>query len=93
MANVSVNSGDWEDVVPASPACTADAFDHAVRVVKRTLLRHSPVDPMDVELARLMVRLLITVLAEGGRPDEAAAVGAGYAEATGDVVVITAGGN
>jgi ribosomal protein L10 len=92
MANVSVSSGDWEELAPASPACTADAFDHAVRVVKRTLLRHSPVDPMDDELARLLVRVLVTVLAEGGHPEKAAEVGAAFAEATGLDVVITAAG-
>ena len=68
-------------------------LERAVRVVKRTLLRHSPVDPMDDELARLLVRLLITVLAEGGHPGEAAQFGAAFAEATGLDVVITAGGD
>lgn len=92
MSHVSVSSGGWEDV---PPACPADVFEHAVRVFKRTLLHHADRDPVDDDdLARLTVRLLITVLAEGGRPDEAAAVGAGYAEATGlDVVITAAGGD
>ena len=88
--NVSVSSGGWEDV---PPACPADVFEHAVRVFKRTLLHHADRDPVeDDDLARLTVRLLITVLAEGGQPEKAAEVGAAFAEATGLDVVITAAG-
>ena len=74
-------------------AVVADVPAAAVSYVKRTLVRHPGYDPLDDDLARVIVAGVIAVLAEGGRPGEAAAVGAAFAEATGATVVITAAGD
>lgn len=78
-----------------TPFCVdpADVPEDAVRVIKRTLLRHAPVDPMDDELARLLVAMVITVLADNGAAAEAAEFASEYTAATGAVVAVTAAGN
>jgi hypothetical protein len=79
--------------VPFSfPVDPADVPPHAVRVVKRTLLRHAPVDPMDDDLARLIVAGVLAVLAEDGAAEVAAALVSRYTLATGAVVTIQAAG-
>lgn len=68
--------------VPAShspfPVDPADVSCYTVRVMKRTLLRHADriaADPMDDEIARLIVARLIAALhrADGGAGEAGAA--------------------
>ncbi len=79
--------------LPASPfpVDPADVPEDAVRVVKRTILRHADRGPLDDDLARLLVAGVIAVLAEDQAAMEAAAVLVSeYTLATGDVVAIQA---
>ena len=46
------------------PVDPADVPDGAVRAVKRTLLRNSAGDPMDDDLARLIVAVVIASLGQ-----------------------------
>lgn len=48
------------------PVAPEDVPDAAVRAVKRTLLRNGPCDPMDDELARLVVAVVIASLSQPG---------------------------
>jgi len=76
---------------PASPfpVDPADVPENAVRYVKRTMLRYPDRDPLDDDLARLLVAGVIAVLMNDGETVEAAAVlVSGYTLATGDVVAI-----
>jgi hypothetical protein len=73
------------------PVDPADVPEEAVRYVRRTILRHSARDPLDDDLARVIVAGVIAVLADDGEAVEAAAVLVSeYTRATGDVVVIQA---
>lgn len=84
----------WEEhTAVLFPVDLAAVPAEAVRVVRRTLLRHSPVDPMDEDLARLLVALLIGVLSEpqgAGTVEAAAGLVSEYTAATGAAVAITA---
>jgi len=82
--------------LPASPfpVDPADVPEDAVRYVKRTMLRYPDRDPLDDDLARLIVAGVIAVLAEDGAAAEAAAVlVSAYTLATGAVVAIQAAGS
>lgn len=74
------------------PVDPSDVPADAVRVVKRTLLRHSPVDPMDDDLARLLVAMMIAVLSEPsadpGTVETAAGIVSEYTAVTGATVTI-----
>lgn len=76
---------------PASPfpVDPADVPAEAVRYVKRTMLRYPDRDPLDDDLARLLVAGVIAVLMNDRETVEAAAVlVSGYTLATGAVVAI-----
>lgn len=51
---------------PPFPVSPEDVPDDAVRAVKRTLLRNSVGEPMDDELARLVVWVVIASLSQPG---------------------------
>lgn len=72
------------------PVSPEDVPEAAVRVVKRTLLRHPlPDDPMDDELARLLVAMVIAVLVDRA-PEAAAVLVSEYTRETGAMVTIQA---
>lgn len=77
------------------PVDPADVPGDAVRVVKRTILRHADRGPMDDYLARMIVAGVIAILAEPEADpevvDAAAAVVSEITAATGLVVAIQAG--
>lgn len=63
----------------------------AVRYVRRTMLRHAGRDPLDDDLARLIVAGVIAVLAtDRVALEEAAVLVSEYTRATGAVVAIQA---
>jgi hypothetical protein len=78
------------------PVDPADVPDGAVRVVKRTILRHADRGPLDDYLARMIVAGVIAILAEPEADREtveaAAAVVSEITAATGVEVAITAPG-
>lgn len=68
------------------PVAPDDVPPEAVRVLRRTLLRHPGRDPAeDDDLARLLVAMVIAVLAK-----DSAALVSQYTRETGDVVAIQA---
>lgn len=68
--------------------------EDAVRYVRRTMLRHSDREPLDDDLARMIVAGVIAILSEPGADREtieaAAAVVSEFTAATGAVVAIQA---
>jgi hypothetical protein len=78
------------------PVDPADVPDDAVRVVKRTILRHADRGPYDDDLARLIVAGVIAILSEPeADPATVKAAAAAVSEitaATGAVVVVQAAG-
>lgn len=82
----------WVEI-PAGPA---DVPEDAVRYVRRTMLRHSDREPLDDDLARMIVAGVIMILSDPGADAEtveaAAAVVSEFTAATGAVVAITAAG-
>lgn len=72
------------------PIDPADVPAGLVLALKRTLLRNSPPDPMDDDLARLLAAVVFAWLADNGAADAVAVLVPEYTQATGDVVVIEA---
>jgi hypothetical protein len=85
-------SGPWTEI-PVDPV---DVPEDAVRYVRRTMLRHSDREPLDDDLARMIVAGVIAILAEPeadpATVEAAAAVISEITAATGAVVTITAAG-
>jgi hypothetical protein len=83
-------SAPWEEI-PVDPA---DVPEDAVRYVRRTMLRHSDREPLDDDLARMIVAGVIMILSEPGADREtveaAAAAVSEFTAATGAVVAIQA---
>ena len=76
------------------PVDPVDVPAEAVRYVRRTMLRHADRDPLDDDLARLLVAGLIMILAEPGAGRETVEAAAGavseIAAITGATVVLQA---
>jgi hypothetical protein len=85
-------SAPWEEI-PVDPAGVPD---DAVRYVRRVMLRHSDREPLDDDLARMIVAGVIAILAEPEADpvtvEAAAAVVSELTAATGAVVAIHATG-
>lgn len=83
-------SAPWT-AIPVDPA---DVPEDAVRYVRRVMLRHSDREPLDDDLARMIVAGVIAILSEPGADREtieaAAAVVSEFTAATGAVVAIQA---
>lgn len=79
------------------PVDPADVPDDAVRVVKRTILRHADRGPLDDDLARLIVAGVIAILSEPDADPETVELGAAVvseiAAVTGATVVLQTAGN
>jgi hypothetical protein len=83
-------SAPWTEI-PVDPD---DVPEDAVRYVRRTMLRHSDREPLDDDLARMIVAGVIAILAEPEADtatiEAAAAVVSEFTAATGAVVAIQA---
>lgn len=80
---------------PASPfpVDPVDVPKRAVDYVKRTMVRHPGADPLDDDLARLLVAGVIAVLAGGEAVEDVAVLASEYTLKTGAVVAIQAAGS
>jgi hypothetical protein len=82
------------DARSSFPVDPADVPQDAVRVVKRTILRHADRGPLDDYLARMIVAGVIAILAGPEADRETVELGAAVvselAARTGDVVVLQA---